>query len=505
MNKKIISVVKLSKKLKEIKKKRKIIIGLSHGVFDLVHLGHISHFNEAKNKADILIVSVTSDKYVFKGPGRPFFSQEQRMEVISNLESVDYVVLSDSESSLDIINNLKPNIYFKGPDYRDNSKDFTKKIIQENNLVKKNNGSTFYTSAKKFSSSELLKKYDKREENYNKILKKIKSKFNFLDIKKIIDNFNNMNPLVIGETIIDEYIFCEALGKSGKEPMLVIRDLYEEKYLGGAGAICNHLSGFTKKVNFLTVLGEKKQFYAFIKNAINKNVSLDYVKKNNSPTIIKKRFIDHILKSKILGVYSLNDDFVNKLEEAQLVKKFLKKKKDLVILSDYGHGMFTKKFINIIKSKSKFLGANVQINAANLGYHSLKNYENVDFIIINEKELRHEMRSKSEKIINLMKILAKNLKLKYLVVTRGSSGSILYNCKKKLFHYSPAYADKVIDKVGAGDTMLAILTTCLSKKIDPDLSLLIASFCAAQSVKILGNKKSIDKNILLKDLEHYLI
>lgn len=502
--KKILPFNHLILKINKFKYNRKKI-GLCHGVFDLLHLGHIKHFEEAKKKCDILVVSITADKFVFKGPGRPRFNEKERMSAIASLQIVDYVVISESESAAENIKLIKPHYYFKGSDYQNNKNDYTKKIYQEIKTLKKVKGKIVYTKAKKFSSSELLKKYEKREENYDKILKKIKSKFNFLDIKKIIDNFNNINPLIIGETIIDEYIFCEALGKSGKEPMLVIRDLYGEKYLGGAGAICNHLSGFTKKVNFLTVLGEKKEFYAFIKNAINKNVSLDYVKKDNSPTIIKKRFIDHIIKSKILGVYSLNDDYVNKLEEAQLVKKFLKKKKDLVILSDYGHGMFTKKFINIIKSKSKFLGANVQINAANLGHHSLKNYENVDFIIINEKELRHEMRSKSENIINLMKILAKNLKLNYLVVTRGSSGSILYNFKKKLFHYSPAYADKVIDKVGAGDTMLAILTTCLSKKIDPDLSLLIASFCAAQSVKILGNKKSIDKNILLKDLEHYLI
>ena len=73
-------------------------------------------------------------------------------------------------------------------------------------------------------------------------------------------------------------------------------------------------------------------------------------------------------------------------------------KSDLAILSDYGHGMFTKKFLKTIKSKSKFIAANVQINAANIGHHSLENYKNVDFMIINEKELRHEMRSKNEKI-----------------------------------------------------------------------------------------------------------
>ena len=108
-------------------------------------------------------------------------------------------------------------------------------------------------------------------------------------------------------------------------------------------------------------------------------------------------------------------------------------KSDLAILSDYGHGMFTKKFLNSIKSKSKFIAANVQINAANIGHHSLENYKNVDFMIINEKELRHEMRSKNEKIPALMKLLSKKLNLKYLVVTRGESGSILYENKKDFY------------------------------------------------------------------------
>ena len=166
--------------------------------------------------------------------------------------------------------------------------------------------------------------------------------------------------------------------------------------------------------------------------------------------------------------------------------------------------MFTKKFINQVKSKSKFLAVNVQINAANSGHHSLENYSFADFMIINEKELRHEMRSRSEKIPNLMKVLVKKNKIKYLVVTRGASGSILLNAKKNQFHFSPAYAEKVTDNVGAGDTMLALLSICLSQKVDLDLSLLISSFCAAQTVKTIGNKKHINKAILLKELEHYM-
>ena len=507
MNKKIINIEKLSKKLGEIRKKRKITIGLSHGVFDLVHLGHIFHFNEAKKKVDILIVSVTSDKYVFKGPGRPFFAQEQRMEVISNLESVDYVVLSDSESSLNIINSMKPNVYFKGPDYKDNSKDFTKKIIQENNLVKKNKGITFYTSSKKYSSTLLLNKLRFQKTKNNLIIKKIKKKFSFERIKEIIDSLNDVKPLTIGEIIIDKYVFCEALGKSGKEPTLVLRDIYEELYLGGSGAIANHLSAFCKKIFLLGMIGEKREKLSFIKKNIKPGIIFYYICKKKSSTIIKKRYLDSISKSKILGIYSLNDSAISQTENKNLISKFLriKNKTDLTILSDYGHGFINKSFSKKLIKQSKFIAVNAQINAANFGHHSLENYYNVDFMIINENELNHEMRSKNVKIHKLMKSLSDKLKIKFLAVTRGSSGVILYNRGKNSFNYSEAYADRIVDKVGAGDTMLSILSICLYKKIDPDLSLLISSFCAAQSVKSIGNKFSIDKSILLKDLQHYLI
>ena len=90
--KKIISFKDIVSKIKSSRNKKEKI-GLSHGVFDLLHLGHVAHFNEAKKKVDILIVSVTSDQNVSKGPGRPVFNHLQRMEMISNLETVDYVVL----------------------------------------------------------------------------------------------------------------------------------------------------------------------------------------------------------------------------------------------------------------------------------------------------------------------------------------------------------------------------------------------------------------------------
>ena len=488
--------------------KSKKTIGMCHGVFDLLHLGHFRHFEEAKKKVDILIVTVTEDEFVKKGPGRPVFNHLERAECLSSLELIDYVVISNEPSATKVIKLIKPHIYFKGPDYKNNKEDITGNIIKEKKTIKLNKGKIVYTTDRKLSSTVLLKNYInflsfKQKDS----IKRIKKKYNFKEISSLIESLKSIVPTVVGETIIDKYQFTETLGKSAKEPVLVFKKKYFEKYLGGAGAICRHLSSFVNKTNLLSYLGQDNEELNFIKSNLGKKILFDFISKKDSPTIIKERFVEEINNRKILGAYSLNDSSVSSSEEKSLEKKLsqLLKKSNLIIVSDYGHGLITKNFAKKLITKKKFVAVNVQINSSNIGYHSLQNYKNANCIIINENELRYEMRSKTEKIENLLKLLSKNLNLQFLVVTRGYSGAILYNTKAKKFYYSDAFANKVIDKVGAGDAMLAILALCLYKKIDCDLSLMISSLCASQSVNSIGNKKAISKITLLKELEHYLI
>ena len=127
-------------KVKSLKELKKIIISLKlkgkkivlcHGVFDLIHLGHIKYFNAAKKHGDILVVSITVDKYVNKGIGRPFFNHNNRAEVLAALDTIDYVTFSEKASSLDTIKEIKPNFYAKGIEYKEIKNDSTKKIISE--------------------------------------------------------------------------------------------------------------------------------------------------------------------------------------------------------------------------------------------------------------------------------------------------------------------------------------------------------------------------------------
>ena len=110
---KILGLSKISELVKTYKKNKKTVV-MCHGAFDVIHYGHIAHFEEAKKLGDVLIVSVTSDKFINKGPNRPFFNEDIRLKTLSSLQVVDHVVISNSDVAISNISKIKPNIYCKG-------------------------------------------------------------------------------------------------------------------------------------------------------------------------------------------------------------------------------------------------------------------------------------------------------------------------------------------------------------------------------------------------------
>jgi rfaE bifunctional protein nucleotidyltransferase chain/domain len=90
---------------------------LAHGVFDVLHHGHIAFLEKAAKLGDELVVSITADAFVNKGPNRPVFTDNQRAVTLGALESVDRVVISESENAIQVINVIKPDFYVKGLEY----------------------------------------------------------------------------------------------------------------------------------------------------------------------------------------------------------------------------------------------------------------------------------------------------------------------------------------------------------------------------------------------------
>jgi len=361
-----------------------------------------------------------------------------------------------------------------------------------------------FTRAESFSSSNLLNNFVKiHSDQQRKYLNNISKKFSFIGIKKIFSDFFSIRVLVIGEAIIDKYVFCEALGKSGKEPILTLREIKTEQYYGGAIAISNHLSNFCKSIKLLTMIGQKKEYKNDIIKNIAKNISINYFYKPNSPTIVKKRFVDLINKNKILGVYEIDDELINLQQQKKIEKQLnnLKGKVDHIIIADYGHGFISEKIAKKIIGICKSISLSAQLNSANLGMHTINKYKKIDTVVINEMELRQEMKDRNSQIKILMKKLTQRIKIKNLIVTRGMNGSILYDKVSNQYIECPAFATKVVDKVGAGDAMLSIISIALSLGIDERLSMLLGSLAAAQSVESMGNSLFVDKNRMLKVIE----
>ncbi len=500
---KIISLENLSKKINLLKKNNKKIV-LCHGVFDIIHAGHISHFKVAKNLGDVLIISVTSDRFVNKGFNRPMFDLNNRKKILSELSIVDFVCDSDSQDAISIISKIKPNIYCKGPDYKNFNNDITNKIKKEIKVLKKFGGKFKVTEDETFSSSKIINMLNKGITLNEKFLLKINKEFTKDKIIKAVESFDDLKVMVIGESIIDEYTYCETLGKSGKEPVLTMKPINTEKYLGGSLAICNHLSSFCKKISLVSYLGEDGNEGSFIRKNLNKNIKPYFIKKKNSPTIIKKRFIENTDNIKTLGLYSLNDSQLEKKNESDLCK-IIKKQiplHDLIIVCDYGHGLISKKITNLIIKSGKFYTYNSQINSSNFSHHTLDKFLNMNGVVINANELKHEFRDNNSSIVTLGKKLQKKLKTKRVIITQGKDGVLLIN-NNKVFH-APAFTKNVVDKIGAGDAMLALASLCFKKNLGNLLTLYLGSIAAGHVVENMSNSSPIDKDKILKIVSHQI-
>jgi rfaE bifunctional protein nucleotidyltransferase chain/domain len=500
---------KLLKKINLLKKKNKKIV-LCHGVFDLVHLGHIEHLKSAKKYGDFLVVSITADKFVKKGIGQPLFSHFQRKEFLKSLKIVDDVIISNEPSAVESIKYIKPDYYVKGPDYKDNSKDKTKKIFKEKKILKEVGGQIKYTSDQIFSSSSLINEAGMILNNEQRnFVTNLKKSISYNDIMIQLKKLKNLNAIVFGELIFDEYIFGDIVGKSAKEPHLVMDRSHVERYIGGSGAIVRHIQSFINKVKIISFFGGETYNLNLIKKYFQKNVKINFFKPSSKfQTITKTRFIDVVSGYKVFGSYILTKNFISKILNKYLIKYFKDiRKYNLVIICDYGHHLITDKILKkIYSAKKNFISINSQINSSNIGFQNLDKYNDIDALFINEGELRFHVRDTISSIEQIGKKFSKNKKIKNLIITRGKNGAIMICQKGNKFEVikCPAFAKSAVDKVGAGDAMLSITSICLAKKFDKNLALFLGSLAGAISVSNYGNKDCVSHESLERLVEYSL-
>lgn len=473
---------------------------LCHGTFDLMHTGHIRYLQRAKQEGDILLVTVTGDAYVNKGPGRPVFNEQLRAENLAALACVDFVAVNHAVSAVEALHEIRPSIYAKGSDYRSHDSDVTGNIAREQEAVEAHGGHIFYTDEITFSSSSLL------NEHFNifpaetkEFLHGFRSRWSDKNIQKQIESLADLKVLVVGDAIIDQYHYATPLGQTGKGNIFSVRYDSEEQFAGGAIAVANHIAGFTNSVTLVTGLGSFDSHEQFIRDKLLPNVAPVFFYFNDSPTVTKRRFVDHGL-SKLFEVYFYREDSLLGEIESNICQWLDHNTGlyDVVVVPDFGNGFITQNMISVLDAKARFLAVNTQINSGNRGYHAIHRYPRADFVSLNDPELRMAAHNRHDSLEVVSEQVGHRVRAKQLAVTRGTKGVMMFDRERGVFHKVPALSTKVVDTIGAGDAFLSLAGICLGRGLSPDVAAFIGSAAAALDVQIVCNREPIASVALYK-------
>ena len=504
MRSKIKSIEELGKISLALKNDGKKIVHC-HGVFDLIHPGHIKHFQAARKFGDVLIVTITDDKHVNKGPGRPIFNEDMRAENIAAITFVDYVAINFNLKAIPVLEIIQPNFYVKGQDYKVLSEDITGGIYEEKSKVEEFGGELVFTEEIQFSSSKLINSHIKDDNSdikpYLENLRRITS---YEKLKESFEQISKLNVLVIGDIILDEYQFVRTIGKASKSNAITSKRLDSELYAGGILAIANHISNFVNSVNLVSTYGNNfgTDYYDFISSKLNRNVKFSSVSTPDRPTVLKKRFVDNVFKSKLFEIIEIEDEPLSNEQKSQLIKEIDTGIYDIIVVGDFGHGLIDNEIAEHIINKKVFTSINTQTNSANLGYNLITKYSHCDYFSIDENEARLATHDRHSSIEQVFSKLIKLTKTNTAAITLGINGSIT-GSNGDLVN-SPVLSHGIVDTIGAGDAFLSISSLLAKNGNSLDEIAFVGNAVGAIAVKILGNKSYIERTPLLKYLKTLL-
>lgn len=328
-------------------------------------------------------------------------------------------------------------------------------------------------------------------------IRRLLSKYGSAVIVSAVDSVNKATVSVVGEIIFDEYIFCDALGKVSKDPLVAFAKRESQLQLGGSLATARHFAGLGCKTE---VISETDAIYRHVIESelvAYPNVSLNVV--YESLGIKKTRFVDRASNARVFETYELPIEYSNETFKTHLNSSLLKKTiQDQIVLMDYGHGLMDSQVIDLLLNKSLRLIVNTQSNAANRGFNTVSRYKGVHSIFLNGSEVLLEARSKESELAVLIPVIGADLDIEEFFVTNGSRGIYAWTKKEGLYE-SPAFAPLIVDRVGAGDASLATVAAMRSVDIPIDIALFFGNIAGAILVSSVGNEISVSTERLRKE------
>ena len=305
-------------------------------------------------------------------------------------------------------------------------------------------------------------------EEANQFLKDMRERVTLDDFVNPLRALKEKRCVIIGDTILDEYIYVEPLGKPSKENIIATRYRSREIFCGGVVATANLVAQFCGQVDLVTLLGDQESNEDFIRSSLAPNVNLVPFYREHAQTTVKSRLVDPGYVKKLIEVAYLDDSALPPQTQKKLNDWAEREvgNYDFAIVNDFGHGMIDDALVKILCDKSKFLAVNAQTNSANRGFNLVTRYPKADFVCIDEPEARLAVADRYSPIETVVGVkLRKQMKLselhhyarqaRLLGVHVGSTGQ----SHSRLI-------DEAIDTIGAGDAFFAVAAPLIGSGCD---------------------------------------
>lgn len=448
---------------------------LAHGCFDLLHLGHIRHLQEARKLGNRLVVSITDDEHVNKGIGRPHFNAQQRAEALLALACVDEVIVNAAPDAVPAIKRIQPSVYVKGIDYTTRESDAG--LLRERAAVEAVGGRLVFTESEKFSSSRLINS----EKFSPEVLEYLSSMRIWRGhILRAFELADELRIAFVGERIVDEYQYVQALGKASKEPMLAVVHKSTEQFEGGVMAAAKHAEWRRTEI----------------------------VSANSF--IRKTRLVDADFNRKLFDIYSAQRIKLNEFARKQFKRDLREtlRSVDVVVIFDFGHGLIDNDDRAEISgydgfNNPPFTAINAQANAGNYGFNRITNYSAADLVCLDVPEARLATGLAEDDLSIVMDTLLEGVATSSLLVTHGRFGSHHLDRNNARGH-APALISGGIDTIGAGDATLATVAPLLAAGLPLVAAAFVGNVAGAIKTSILGHRRHVGRQELINTIEALL-
>lgn len=475
-----------------------------HGTFDLVHPGHICHLEEAKALGDVLVITLTAEAHVNKGPGRPYFNDQLRAHSLAALSCVDHVIVVPHPAAVEAIEAVRPDIYCKGKEYENQETDVTGNIADDLRAVERVGGRISYIGSVVFSSTRLLNNhFDHLSTETKEFCRTLAQEFTPAAFREAVDSFRDLRVLVIGDTIFDRYSTVHVQGLTSKNRILSGRFLGEDTQAGGALAVFRHVKQFTDTAKFISLVGTEPWVDPYIARYVAPHEDL-LIRDAAFTTIVKQRFVEPITEGKELAkLFSVNFIDAGPLpqpvrERALAAIRSAMETADVVLLLDFGHGLMQKEIRDLVQTEAPFLALNCQTNSNNHGFNIIsRQYQRADAVTLDEQEL---MLSSGHRYLDYpleLEVLREHLGATHAWLTRGPVQTIGLR-RGAAPCACPPLESEVLDTIGAGDAFFSVAALCAARDLPIELGTFMGQLAGAQAVKIVGNAAPISKTVLLK-------